>query len=151
MTIPTPMVEAARKMTTPDAMPHWGGRETAYFPRQANTNSAMTKMVLSRSITSIESATVASNGVLMLKWDAVPRAACRVMKLIWHKTQREIPQLMICFPRLEIRRYASIQATVRTYAAMDCVNLIGLNQGLTPDTSRESKGRTINIASMPAN
>ena len=53
---------------------------------------------------SISKETAESKGVLLLKCELVPRAACMVMQVMAVKTQIETPQLMTFFHHIDARR-----------------------------------------------
>ena len=53
---------------------------------------------------SITEETAVSKGVLLLKCEAVPRAACMVMQVMAVKMQSETPQPMTFFHHIDARR-----------------------------------------------
>src|SRR5215475_553447 len=96
-TISTPTADPAKKSKIPNTIPHWVGRETLYFDCKAKISRTRTMTVLRGSTMSINKETAESNGVLLLKWEVVPRTACIVMQVMAVKMQIEIPQLMTFF------------------------------------------------------
>src|SRR5215468_7945154 len=98
------MADPARKMIIPNTIPNWVDRETLYFDCKAKISRTKTKTLLRGSTMSISRETVESNGVLLLKCEIVPRAACMVMQVMAVNKQIEIPQLMTLFHNIDARR-----------------------------------------------
>src|SRR5262249_43533572 len=103
-TISPPMTDPARKRKSPNAIPSCDDRETSYLACRAKISRTKTKTLLRGSSMSISEETAESKGVLLLKCEVVPRAACMVMQVIEVKMQIEIPQPMTFFHHIDARR-----------------------------------------------
>jgi hypothetical protein len=68
---------------------------------------------------SISEETAESKGVLLLKCEVVPRAACMVMQVMAVRMQIETPQPMTFFHHVDARRQSSKITTVARYIAID--------------------------------
>src|SRR6516164_6070540 len=103
-TITPPMTDPTRKRRIPNTIPSWDDRETLYLDCKAKISRTRTKRLLRGSTMSISEETAESKGVLLLKCEVVPRAACMAMQVMAVKVQIETPQLMIFFHHIDARR-----------------------------------------------
>src|SRR5215813_9183554 len=98
------MTDPTRKKKIPNTMPSCDERETLYFACKANISRTRTKTLLRGSTMSISKETAESKGVLLLKCEVVPRAACMVMQVMAIKMQIDTPQPMTFFHHIDARR-----------------------------------------------